>query len=45
MPKAKLTVLSSSKIGVKALYAGDTLVLEERPKKKALKSSKKQPLL
>ena len=46
MPKAKLTVLSSSKIGVKALYAGvvyDTLVLEERPKKKALKSSKKQP--
>jgi len=46
MPKAKLTVLSSSKIGVKALYAGvvyDTLVLEQRPKKKALKSSKKQP--
>jgi hypothetical protein len=46
MPKAKLTVLSSSKIGVKALYAGvvyDTLVLEERPKKKALKASKKQP--
>jgi len=46
MPKAKLTVLSSSKIGVKAIYAGvvyDTLVLEERPKKKALKSSKKQP--
>ena len=45
MPKAKLTVLSSSKIGVKALYAGvvyDTLVLEERPKKKALKSSKKK---
>jgi len=46
MPKAKLTVLSSSKIGVRALYAGvvyDTLVLEEHPKKKALKSSKKQP--
>jgi len=45
MPKAKLTVLSSSKIGVKALYAGvvyDTLVLEERPKKKALKSSNKK---
>jgi len=46
MPKAKLTVLSSSKIGVKAIYAGvvyDTLVLEERPKKKNLKPSEKQP--
>ena len=39
MPKAKLTVLFSPKIGVKAFYAGtiyDTLILEERPKKQAL---------
>ena len=46
MPKAKLTVLTSSRIGVKASYAGviyDTLVLEERPKKKNLKPSEKQP--
>ncbi len=38
-------VLSSSRIGIKASYDGviyDTLVLEERPKKKALKLSKEQ---
>ena len=36
MPKAKLTVLDSPKIGVKAIYADvvyDTKVLDERPKK------------
>ncbi len=47
MPKAKIMVLKSSRIGVKALYDGvvyDTLVLEERPKKKALKCSKQQSL-
>ena len=36
MPKAKLTVLTSSKIGIKAIYLGEvyeTLLLEERPKK------------
>ncbi|SHK40116.1 Integrase core domain-containing protein, partial [Anaerobranca californiensis DSM 14826] len=43
MPKAKLTVLSSSKIGIKAFYAGsiyDTLIIEERPKKQSLQQSK-----
>jgi len=41
MPKAKLTVLFSPKIGVKAFYAGtiyDTLILEERPKNKLYNS-------
>lgn len=36
IPKAKLTVLTSTRIGVKASYAGvvyDTVVLDERPKK------------
>ncbi|NMA85468.1 MAG: ISNCY family transposase [Epulopiscium sp.] len=36
MPKAKLTVLTSSKIGVKAVYSDvvyDTKTLDERPKK------------
>jgi transposase len=36
IPKAKIEVLTSSKIGIKACYAGvvyDTKVLEERPKK------------
>ncbi|WP_284679366.1 ISNCY family transposase [Aceticella autotrophica] len=45
MPKAKLTVLSSSKIGVKAFYADviyDTLLLDERPKKESLKLSKEK---
>ncbi|MGI6485670.1 MAG: hypothetical protein ACOX15_04990 [Tepidanaerobacteraceae bacterium] len=45
MPKTKIMVLSSSRIGIKASYDGviyDTLVLEERPKKKALKLSKEQ---
>jgi hypothetical protein len=43
MPKAKLTVLSSSKIGVKAIYADaayDTKALAERPKKAVAGSSK-----
>ena len=42
MPKAKLTVLFSPKIGVKAFYAGivyDTLILEDRPKKQALQQA------
>ena len=46
MPRAKLTVLTSSKIGVKASYAGviyDTLILEQRPKKEASRPSNKQP--
>jgi hypothetical protein len=45
MPKAKLTVLSSSKIGVKAIYADvvyDTKALAERPKKAIASSSKSQ---
>ena len=45
MPKAKLTVLTSSKIGIKAIYSGEvyeTLLLEERPKKAALNRSEKQ---
>ena len=45
MPKAKLTVLSSSKIGVKAIYADvvyDTKALAERPKKAVAGSSKAQ---
>jgi hypothetical protein len=45
MPKAKLTVLSSSKIGVKAIYADvvyDTKALAERPKKAVAGSSKSQ---
>jgi hypothetical protein len=45
MPKAKLTVLSSSKIGVKAIYADvvyDTKALVERPKKAVAGSSKSQ---
>lgn len=36
IPKAKITVLTSSKIGVKASYAGvvyDTKILDERPRK------------
>ena len=39
MPKAKLTVLISSKMGVKAMYSNivyDTKILDERPKKSAL---------
>jgi len=51
IPKTNLTVLSSSKIGVKASCTGmiywydiyGTLVFEERPKKKTLNSSEKQP--
>ena len=45
MPKAKLTVLTSSKIGIKAIYLGEvyeTLLLEERPKKATLNRPKKQ---
>lgn len=39
MPKAKLIVLSSPKMGVKAFYGGvvyDTLLLEDRPKKQTV---------
>lgn len=42
LPKAKLTVLSSSKIGIKAIYndtAYDTEVLNARPRKAAAASS------
>lgn len=45
MPKAKLTVLTSSKIGIKAIYSGevyDTLLLEQRPKKAVVSSPKGQ---
>ncbi|MGI6537788.1 MAG: hypothetical protein ACOX22_05540 [Caldicoprobacterales bacterium] len=45
MPKAKLTVLNSSRIGVKAIYADivyDTKALAERPKKAVAGSSKAQ---
>jgi len=45
MPKAKLTVLISSNIGIKAVYLGEvyeTLLLEERPKKAALNHTKKK---
>jgi transposase len=45
MPKAKLAVLTSSRIGVKAVYAGvvyDTKALAERPKKAVASSSKTQ---
>ena len=43
IPKAKITVLTSARIGVKAAYAGviyDTKLLDERPKR-AVKSSPK----
>jgi len=43
MPKAKLTVLTSSRIGVKATYSGvvyDTNTLDEYPKKVAKNSPK-----
>jgi transposase len=46
MPKAKLTVLFSPKIGVKALYGGvvyDTLLLQDRPKKQALEQPEHKP--
>ena len=45
MPKAKLTVLTSSRIGVKASYSGivyDTKTLDERPKKAASNSAQKK---
>lgn len=45
LPKAKITVLNSSRIGVKALYGGvvyDTLILQDRPKKRDLERSEKQ---
>lgn len=44
MPKAKLTVLTSSKIGVKAMYSNivyDTKTLDERPKKAVVNLPKK----
>ncbi|HLS53080.1 MAG TPA: ISNCY family transposase [Tissierellaceae bacterium] len=43
MPKAKLTVLTSSRIGIKATYSGvvyDTKTLDERPKKAVTNQSK-----
>ncbi len=45
LPKAKLTVLISPRIGVKAVYANvvyDTRIIDKRPKKSAIKSSAKQ---
>jgi hypothetical protein len=45
MPKAKIDVLTSSKIGIKAFYSGvvyEVKLLEERPKKSALSCPKKQ---
>ena len=45
MPKAKLTVLTSSRIGVKATYSGvvyDTNTLDERPKKVGKNSPKSE---
>ncbi|MFU0833247.1 MAG: ISNCY family transposase [Oscillospiraceae bacterium] len=45
LPKAKIMVLKSSRIGVKALYGGvvyDTLILQDRPKKRDLERSEKQ---
>jgi hypothetical protein len=44
MPKTKIMVLSSSRIGIKASYDGviyDTLVLEERPEKEGFKAFKR----
>ena len=44
LPKAKLTVLTSSRIGVKAMYSNivyDTRKLDERPKKAIIKQTKK----
>lgn len=40
LPKAKLTVMTSSKIGIKAMYSGivyDTRKLDERPKRASIK--------
>lgn len=45
MPKAKLTVLTSSKIGVKAMYSNivyDTKTLDERPKKSVVNQPQKK---
>jgi hypothetical protein len=45
MPRAKINVLTSSKIGIKAFYSGvvyEVKLLEERPKKSALSRPKKQ---
>lgn len=45
MPKAKITVLTSSKIGIKAIYLGevyDTLLIEQRPKKAVVSSPKEK---
>lgn len=45
MPKATLTVLTSSRIGVKAIYSDtvyDTKILDERPKKITINSTQKK---
>ncbi len=45
IPKAKINVLTSSRIGVKADYAGvvyDTTVLDERPSKSVVKQAKQE---
>lgn len=45
MPKARLTVLSSSKIGIKAMYSDivyDTKTLDERPKKSVVNQTKER---
>lgn len=45
LPKAKITVITSPQIGVKAIYAGevyDTKIIEERPKKSTVKATQKQ---
>ena len=45
LPKAKITVINSSKIGIKAMYNGDiydTKLLDEKPKKITATKTKKQ---
>ncbi len=45
LPKAKITVLNSPKIGIKAIYGNvlyETKLLDERPKKKSAPEVKKQ---
>jgi len=45
LPKAKITVLNSSKTGIRAIYAGElyeTKRLEERPKKRPIPKNKNQ---
>lgn len=45
IPKTKINVLTSSRIGIKADYDGivyDTVVLDERPKKSVVKQSKRE---